>query len=89
MPDWLPQWLATGALSVASVLAGAFWRLHMRQNADSVRLAVLEQSNDLSHIRDDIKAMREHLDVQGVRIFDKMENVRLELKADIAAKADK
>jgi hypothetical protein len=89
MPEWLTQWLAGAALAVTTGLAGAFWRMHVRQNSHAERLAVLEQTSDVQNVRSDIKAMRDHIDGRTDRIYEQIEKVRLELKADIAAKADK
>jgi hypothetical protein len=89
MLDALQDWLSGIALAITSAIGAFLVHLSRGQQKHSERMAVLEHQASqvpelLSEIRDEVKLMRQDGERRQERIFEQIENVRLELKSDIA-----
>jgi hypothetical protein len=92
--EWLSDWVGGIALALTTAVGGWLVGLHSRVNAHATRLAVLDVRmddipNGLLAIKTEIQGLRDDGNRRERMMFDQLEKLRLELKDDLARKADR
>lgn len=90
MLEAIQDWIGGIALAITTAVGAFLLRLSYGQQQQAEQIAVLkhqaaEVPKLLGEIRDEVKAMREDGSRRQERIFEHIDKVRLELKADIVS----
>lgn len=94
MPQWLVEWAGGLALLLAGGVGGWLMRLSGRVDKHDTDLAVIKTRLDdmptlLASIRDEIRGLRKDSEDGREKLYQRLDDFRKEIKADLDRKQDK